>query len=342
MKETYLIMRKHKAINPYESLFFYNIPRNPNYYLLKEGARVIVEMEVEGAITFVGFGTLGPIMPNPYPKEYREGETMTIVNNFTRFYPPRANNSEIRKMLSNIPKYYWIDSIREITEKAYHKIQNYCRIPTEITSEKENVQNEDNPLLDMFNKNESNQIEYKSTMRKPMEKDKKTQSLELKIANEKDESKKLDLKIELEEYLKALPKELEHSILKSIAAFSNSIEGGTLYIGIDDWGHVVGIENDYSTLREDYKNVDGWLLTLSDIVKNSLGLSVAAAIKVTTTKTKDGTVAEVKVPFSPEPVFCRRKDKNGIEIEEFYARVQNKSERLKPSEQNSYIKSAWK
>ena len=37
-------------------------------------------------------------------------------------------------------------------------------------------------------------------------------------------------------------------ILKSIAAFSNG-EGGTLLIGVNDEGEILGLENDYTILE---------------------------------------------------------------------------------------------
>jgi len=44
-------------------------------------------------------------------------------------------------------------------------------------------------------------------------------------------------------------KKMEEIILKSISAFSNS-EGGKLLIGVDDNGEVLGLQDDYNTLKE--------------------------------------------------------------------------------------------
>jgi len=41
---------------------------------------------------------------------------------------------------------------------------------------------------------------------------------------------------------------LETAVLKTIAAFLNSAEGGTLLIGVADDGTIHGIESDYATL----------------------------------------------------------------------------------------------
>jgi predicted HTH transcriptional regulator len=45
------------------------------------------------------------------------------------------------------------------------------------------------------------------------------------------------------------PKLLEKVIAKTIAAFMNSA-GGTLFIGVDDEGYPVGLQNDYGTLKK--------------------------------------------------------------------------------------------
>lgn len=58
------------------------------------------------------------------------------------------------------------------------------------------------------------------------------------------------------------PKVLEKTIAKTISAFANA-QGGTLFIGIDDEGNIMGLEDDYDTLK---KNSDGFELEL----RNSL------------------------------------------------------------------------
>ena len=44
-------------------------------------------------------------------------------------------------------------------------------------------------------------------------------------------------------------KNLEMVIMKSIAGFLNA-KGGTLLIGVDDFGEVLGLDNDYFTLKK--------------------------------------------------------------------------------------------
>ena len=44
-------------------------------------------------------------------------------------------------------------------------------------------------------------------------------------------------------------KVMETAVLKMVAAFLNSREGGTLLVGVADDGSVLGLESDYLTLR---------------------------------------------------------------------------------------------
>ncbi|MGB3764403.1 MAG: type I restriction endonuclease, partial [Ornithinimicrobium sp.] len=74
---------------------------------------------------------------------------------------------------------------------------------------------------------------------------------------------------------------LETSVIKSVAAFANSREGGTLLIGVADDGSVHGLDSDYASLSKDGKvDRDVFLLHLNQVLSNALGL--AAATEVTT------------------------------------------------------------
>ncbi len=74
---------------------------------------------------------------------------------------------------------------------------------------------------------------------------------------------------------------IETAVLKTIAAFLNSREGGTLLIGVADDGTVLGLEPDYATLHKDGKDdADLFQLAIDPGVLNAVG--AAAATNVTT------------------------------------------------------------
>ena len=342
MDETFLIMRKLKTINPYGRQLFFNVPLNPNFHLIKVGAHVIMEAEIDGEITFVGYGDISSIEPNRYAMKYRIGETVATIREFKKFFPPRRKNAEIRNMLNTVPRYYWFDTIRPITKEVYDKILDFCgRKLSDLPPNRQILSGEVDPLLSLFNKEESREIEFKSTLRTPLERNKAVLTLESKVANSKNSLDRKEAEEELKNYLDSLPRNLEYEVLKTISAFSNSPEGGVLIIGIDDWGHIVGIEPDYSSLSVK-RDWDGWLLTLKDVVKQNLGVIVAAAQNISPYTYNDKTLALIEVPFSSEPVFFKWKNNRGIELDEFFVRVQNSTQSLSRSEQHKYISTTWK
>ncbi len=74
-------------------------------------------------------------------------------------------------------------------------------------------------------------------------------------------------------------KPLQTSSLKTVAAFLNSREGGTLLIGVADDGSVFGLDSDYTTLRKEGKDDrDVFGLHLNQTLINSVGMAAAANI----------------------------------------------------------------
>ena len=58
-------------------------------------------------------------------------------------------------------------------------------------------------------------------------------------------------------------KAMEQAVVKTVAAFLNT-EGGTLLIGVDDSGTVLGVANDYKTLgkHQERDGFESWLTKL--------------------------------------------------------------------------------
>ena len=71
-------------------------------------------------------------------------------------------------------------------------------------------------------------------------------------------------------------KNLEHVILKSIAGFLNG-KGGTLLIGVDDYGEILGLANDYWSLKR--KTKDGFEQRLMLIISNAFGKDICSKIQ---------------------------------------------------------------
>ena len=66
-------------------------------------------------------------------------------------------------------------------------------------------------------------------------------------------------------------KKMEHVVVKTVCGFLNA-EGGTLLIGVDDDGQVVGLEKDLSTLGRK-PNLDGYELWLRRRLDDDLSIT---------------------------------------------------------------------
>jgi hypothetical protein len=132
-------------------------------------------------------------------------------------------------------------------------------------------------------------------------------------------------------------KDLELVIVKSVAAFANG-QGGTLMIGVKDDGEVLGLEHDYISL--DGGDRDKFERHLRGILSNYLGASYVAG-KVRIRFPIDGDeleVCQIEVLPAQQPIIVTLKDKGGLPVEKFFVRSGNFSQNLTPSEMNAYIK----
>lgn len=130
-------------------------------------------------------------------------------------------------------------------------------------------------------------------------------------------------------------KELEKMVLKTIVAFMNS-DGGTLLIGVNDDGKVVGLDNDIKTLTK--KSNDGFENHLTLLIKTHIGLPFAKYVNVRFEKIDDRDVCIVSVRESHKPAYYH----NGDKKEDFFVRVGNSTQPFSMSEAEEYIKTHWR
>lgn len=124
---------------------------------------------------------------------------------------------------------------------------------------------------------------------------------------------------------------MEHAVLKTLAAFLNSKEGGTLFVGVNDDGDVVGLDADK------FPNEDKLLLHLDNLIKKSLGQAVYACLSIACDEVDGGRFLAVECRPSDKPVFL----KNGGG-EEFYIRAGASSPALPQSHAHEYIQQRFK
>lgn len=131
-------------------------------------------------------------------------------------------------------------------------------------------------------------------------------------------------------------KKMEEIILKSIAAFNNS-EGGTLFVGVADDKEILGLEDDYTSLKGDK---DKFEIHFRNLVNNNYGKEYAAKnLKVEFPIISDKEICVIEIKKGKDPLYNSVTDKNGQQLQKFYIRSGNSSQELESfSEVNSYIK----
>jgi len=160
-------------------------------------------------------------------------------------------------------------------------------------------------LVEMIDKGESDELEFKSTLR-------------------------WDIKEE------TVNKRLEDVIMKTVAAFANS-QGGTLLIGVDDSGSVLGLEHDYLSLGD--VDRDKFELHLRNLLNQQFGTGVVTSkIQIMFHEVEDKEVCQIDIAPVKDPLILKLKDKNGQLNEKFYARSGNSSQEIPLSELNAYMK----
>lgn len=129
-------------------------------------------------------------------------------------------------------------------------------------------------------------------------------------------------------------KEMERMVIKTIVGFLNA-DGGTLIIGVNDDGKVIGLDNDYKALPK--KNRDGFENHFSMLVKTMIGLSFAKYVSTKFEKIDDKDICVVTVREGHKPAYLISGDKK----EDFYVRVGNSTQPFSMSETSEYIKTHW-
>lgn len=131
-----------------------------------------------------------------------------------------------------------------------------------------------------------------------------------------------------------ISKELEKVIMKTVVGFLNA-SGGTLIIGVNDDGKIVGLENDYKTLPK--KNRDGFENHISMLVKTMIGIAFTKYVNIYFESIDENDICLVIVSEGHKPAYLL----NGDKKEDFYVRIGNSTQPFSMSEASEYIKTKW-
>lgn len=140
-------------------------------------------------------------------------------------------------------------------------------------------------------------------------------------------------------------KALETVCIKTVAAFANSGQGGTLLIGVTDGGSIHGLASDYDSLRKPGRdNRDVFELHLNQLLINSVGAAATTTVSVRIEPVDDKDVCRVHVPPSNLPVYARLKFEKAGQMRAktaFYIRVGNSTREITEGEWRKYVASRW-
>jgi len=163
-------------------------------------------------------------------------------------------------------------------------------------------------VLEMINEGENHYVEFKTTMRYDMRENK-------------------------------INKKLEEVILKTIAAFSNG-QGGTLIMGVTDDMEIIGLDNDYNSLKDG--NKDGFELHLRNLVNYAYGVEFATNnLIISFPIIEDKEICVVDIKPGIKPIYSQVTDKNGGKADKFYVRSGNSSPEMPLTEIANYIKNRF-
>lgn len=114
--------------------------------------------------------------------------------------------------------------------------------------------------------------------------------------------------------------EIEASVLKTIAAFINT-DGENLFIGIDNNGVALGLDNDFKTLKK--KDIDGFEQYLMQLVSLKLGTHLCSHLKVSFYRYGENDVCQVEIEPAKTPVYANQDGRS-----RFYIRTGNGTREL--------------
>ena len=123
----------------------------------------------------------------------------------------------------------------------------------------------------------------------------------------------------------AVNKKLEDVAVKTISAFANA-DGGTLLIGVDKTGTILGLENDYASLEADR---DRFEIHLRNVLNQQFGVAfVTNMLTISFPAVSEVEICRIDIRRSKDAVVVKLKDANGQQVEKLYVRSGNSSQEV--------------
>jgi len=241
------------------------------------------------------------------------------------------------------------DKIDEVISNIITAIEEYANAGLSYLSEK--IKTDKNEFTDPFVfVNILNEVVDKSKEKENYSKSNRIgerivkqtkEQIRIKSLIESGESSLVEFKSSLRYCLfqKKPDKKIEHSSMKTIAAFINS-SGGTLLLGVDDEKNTLGLENDFSTLKKSSDKIDEFQKHLDNLIENYLTNSAFSFLKILFHELDEGLICEVQVKpnMTKHIILQNMADKRK---EEFFIRRSASTIALSPTEMLEYIENHW-
>jgi len=128
-------------------------------------------------------------------------------------------------------------------------------------------------------------------------------------------------------------RDLETVVLKTIAGFMNSA-GGSLLIGVADDKQILGLGNDYQTLKK--PNRDGFERAIMTSVSSNLGTDLCRHIHIIFHVIDNADICRVIVMPSNRPVYLKHEGKLKL-----FVRIGGSTRELNLQEAVEYITTQW-
>ena len=139
-------------------------------------------------------------------------------------------------------------------------------------------------------------------------------------------------------HIGGVDKRLEHVIVKSVCGFLNA-DGGTLLIGVDDDGRVLGLEEDMRTMSRPGR--DTYELHLRQLLDANLSTPTAGLVSIRFEGGEPREVCLVSVSPSAKPVFAKPEQGRGQAPSEFWVRIGNATKQLAGQKMMDYQQRHW-
>lgn len=126
---------------------------------------------------------------------------------------------------------------------------------------------------------------------------------------------------------------LEGVVLKTLAGYMNG-SGGTLLIGVADDGTILGLDQDYSTLKK--RDRDGFEQALMTAIAAKLGADACHSVQIVFHSVESKEVCRVIVAPAHRPVYVKDGDKPRL-----YVRTGVSTRELNVQEAINYTTARW-